>query len=727
MAPKAFALVLLALAATASASSRREATAALAVANPIRKVVNLLKGMEKKVAAEGEAGKKLYEAFMCYCKTAGGDLEAGMKAADAKIPAVASTIKESEAKLTQTKADLKAAQVDRSDAKAAMASATAIREKEAAAYAEEHSVYTTNIAAIAKAVGALEKGVGGSFLQTSAAQAVRRIALDKQDMLDSDRQMLLSFLSGGQGGSYAPSSGEVIGILKEMGDTMSKSSADATAAEDAAIKSYEELMAAKTKEVEACTSAIEAKTATVGDLGVSIVQMKNDLSETEAGLMEDTAFLKDMEKTCATKTAEWEEAMKLRTEELAAIAETIKVLNDDDALELFKKTLPSAGASSFVQMGASTRTVRAKTLAALRKAKEVGATSDYAQIDRIIMLAIRGKTVGFGKVIALIDTMVETLKKEQLDDDNKKEYCLGQFDTSDDKKKALERSVADEEAAIAAAEEGVATLKEEIAALEKGIKDLDKSVAEATEQRKEESAEYTDLMASDTAAKELLGFAKNRLNKFYNPKLYKPPPKRVLSAEDEIATSFGGTMAPTAPPGGIAGTGISLVEISMHSQKKDAPPPPPESFEAYSKSSGESTGVITMIDMLVADLDKEMTEAETTEKDAQADYEELMKDSAAKRAEDVTTLADKVATVASLESDIEAHKDEKLSATKSLMATLEYIAGLHGECDWLLKHFDVRAEARTGEIDALGKAKDVLSGADYSLLQTKARRLRGGN
>merc|ERR1740138_233945 len=128
-----------------------------------------------------------------------------------------------------------------------------------------------------------------------------------------------------------------------------------------------------------------------------------------------------------------------------------------------------------------------------------------------------------------------------------------------------------------------------------------------------------------------------------------------------------------------------------------------------------------MIDMLVADLDKEMTEAETTEKDAQADYEELMKDSAAKRAEDVTTLADKVATVASLESDIEAHKDEKLSATKSLMATLEYIASLHSECDWLLKYFDVRKEARVGEISALGEAKDVLSGADYSLLQRGSR------
>ena len=94
---------------------------------------------------------------------------------------------------------------------------------------------------------------------------------------------------------------------------------------------------------------------------------------------------------------------------------------------------------------------------------------------------------------------------------NAEEYCAAQFDKSDDKKKGLEKSLSDTEAAIASTEEGIATLAEEIAALTKSIHDLDKSVAEATEQRKEEHQDFKDLMASDSAAKELLGFAKNRL------------------------------------------------------------------------------------------------------------------------------------------------------------------------------------------------------------------------
>merc|ERR1719440_1706842 len=227
-------------------------------------------------------------------------------------------------------------------------------------------------------------------------------------------------------------------------------------------------------------------------------------------------------------------------------------------------------------------------------------------------------------------------------------------------------------------------------------------------------------MASDSAAKELLGFAKNRLNKFYNPKLYKPPPNRELTEEQRITVNMGGTLAPTAAPAGIAGTGITaLADISEHGVAK--PPPPPEAPGAFKKSGEESTGVIAMIDLLIKDLDKEMTVAETEEKDSQADYEEAMKDAAEKRALDTKTVTDKESAKAQMEADLETAKEEKAATTKELMATGEYIQSLHAECDWLLQYFDVRKEARDGEIDSLKNAKAVLSGADFSLLQVKLR------
>jgi predicted nucleic acid-binding Zn-ribbon protein len=692
-----------------------------ATANPIRKVVTMLQNMQAKVEEEGKKEKELFDKFMCYCKSSGSDLTAEIDAAGVKMPSLASDIKESEAQLAQTKDELKAAQSDRSAAKSAMASATAMREKEAAAYKAESEESEATISACNKAVAALEKGMAGAFLQTAAAKVLKNLALGKQDMLESDRDAVLSFLSGSDSSGYAPSSGEVTGILKQMSETMSTSLAEASAAETAAIKTYEGLLAAKKSEVEALTSAIEAKTVKVGDLGVAIVQMKNDLSETETLLIENKKFLAEMAETCKTKEAEWAAIVKARGDELVALGDTIKILNDDDALELFKKTLPSAG-SSFLQVAESASSMRQRALEVLAGArKSTKRRSERVRID-LISLALHGKTADFAKVIALIDDMVKTLMSEQTADDDKKEYCATAFDQADDKKKGLEASIADAEAAIASIEEGIATVKDEIASLEKGIKALDKAVVEATEQRQEEHQDYTELMASDTAAKELLGFAKNRLNKFYNPKLYKAPPKRALDAEDTIVVSMGGTLAPTAPPGGIADTGISFAQVSEHVQRSAAPPPAPEAPGAFKKKSEESTGVISMIDLLIADLDKELTESETTEKESQKEYEEMMADSKEKRKLDSAALSEKGSAKAALEGDLEAQKETHASASKEHMATLEFIHSLHGECDWLLKYFDVRKEARTGEIDALKKAKDVLAGADYSLLQLSSSR-----
>merc|ERR1711879_399423 len=121
-----------------------------------------------------------------------------------------------------------------------------------------------------------------------------------------------------------------------------------------------------------------------------------------------------------------------------------------------------------------------------------------------------------------------------------------------------------------------------------------------------------------------------------------------------------------------------------------------------------------------------MGESTTAEKDAQADYEQLMRDSAEKRKADSALLTEKAATKASMEGDLQDHKDNHASLERDLGATLKYIAELHAECDWLLKFFEIRKAARASEIDALGKAKAVLSGADYSLVQTGSRSsLRG--
>jgi len=684
-----------------------ESEGLVARANPIRKVVTMLQTMQKKITAEGEKEKELYEKFVCYCKTSGGDLNGTIAAAETKIPALGSEIEEAESQKLQLDQDLKAHHADRDGAKTSAAEATAIREKQAAAYAAEKAEYGSNIEALTKAIAALEKGVTAGFLQTGAAQVLRRLTQSRQEMRDEDRQMLASFLAASHNSEYVPQSGEIIGILKQLKDTMAKGLSEATAAEEAAIAEYEELSSAKAKEVAALTQSIEEKSVRTGEVAVAIVEKKGDLADTEKTLASDQKFLAELEQGCDSKADEWEERQKTRTDELLALAETIKLLNNDDALELFKKAMPSKS-SSFVQLTMGVASMRSRALRVLRKAMQASKQARPG-LD-FISLAIQGKKVGFDKVMTMIDEMVENLKKEQLGDDHKKEYCNAEFDTADDKKKGLEQTVSDEELAISNAQEAISVLADEIKALNISIAELDKSVIEATEQRKEEHTAYLELMALDSQAKELLGVAKNRLNQFYQPALYMPPPKRELTEEERVYQSVAGE---------------AFVHISAHQQQQVAPPPPPETFDAYNAKTQESTGVIAMIDMLVKDLDKEMTEAETEEKKGQKDYEAMMAESQEKRASDSQSLTDKEASKADLEAEVQMHQDRHASATKELSATLEYIHSLHSECDWLIQYFDVRKEARAGEVDALLKAKGVLAGADYSLMQLGSRSLRG--
>jgi len=656
-------------------------------ANPIRRVVTMLQEMEVKVTEEGEKEKAMFDKFMCYCKTAGGDLEASIKTGKAKIVSLEELLKTGKAEMEQLEADLKEHETSRAEAKEAMAAATALREKEAAAFAKFSEDSKTNLAALAKAIPAIEGGMAGAFLQTTEANNLKRFTMEKAEISDESREEVMAFLSGK--GEYAPQSGQIVGILKQMEDEMAKALEEAETAEADAIKAYEALMAAKQKEVETLNAQIEAKLTRKGELGVELAGGLNDLEDTEVSVKEDEKFLAELETGCATKEKEWAEVCKTRQEELVALAETIKILNDDDALELFKKTLPSA---SLLQVTDREQLVRQRALTVITEAGKVR-LQPQPQLD-LIALALRGKSQGFEKVIGMIDEMVANLKKEQADDEAKKEYCDKEFDASEDKKKELDLKVSDSATAIEELEGSIATLTEEIAALKAGIKALDAAVTEATEIRKAENADYKELKQNDTAAKEILAMAKNRLNKFYNPKLYKPPPVEE----------------PT------------FVQISTHGSQRVAPPPPPETFGPYTKKTEESTGVIAMIDLLVKDLDKELQEAEVMEEDAQKEYEGMMAESATKRADDSKAMSDKTALKASEEEALMAEQETKAATEKELMETLEYIHALHGECDWLLKFYDARAEARAGEIDALGKAKAVLSGADYSLLQTRSLR-----
>merc|ERR1719261_1017978 len=530
--------------------------------------------------------------------------------------------------------------------------------------------------------------MAGMFLQSDAASALRNLVLNRESLDRYSRRTLTEFLSTSSQAGYAPASGEIVGILKQLLDSR-----------------------AKEKEIAAATEAIEMKLEKNGEMAVKIVNLKNDLEDAQESLGEDTKFLAELKKGCATAGADYDARVKARAEELVAVQETIKILNDDDALDLFKKTLPSP---TLLQMRTESD-IRDEALTAMQDA----AKRNPQQLG-FIELALQGKKVSFEKVIKMIDDMVVLLGEEQKDDDAQKSWCETEFETSELKEVDLKHKLEGLTATIEEMEGSIATLKDEIQALEDGIVALDKSVAEATETRKEEHAEFVTVTAQNNAAVQLLGVAENRLNKFYNPSVYKAPQRRELTEVEQIYVNSGGADPRDAEEAAAAQTGIAGTGITVFNQA--APPPPPATAGAYKKK--DAGGPTALLQKLKNELKMEIQANEIDEKQAQKDYEELMSESAAKRAADSKTITEKETQKAGLEGDLGMAKKDKKATATDLMALGEYVAQLHGNCDFLLENFEVRKEARSGEIDAIGKAKAVLSGADYSLLQVKHSTLK---
>merc|ERR1719198_1918198 len=317
-----------------------------------------------------------------------------------------------------------------------------------------------------------------------------------------------------------------------MKETMEADLAESESKEATAKTDFETLMTSKTSEIEAAGKAIETKTVRFGEAKVEAVQAKADLEATTKAVEEDTQFKANLAKNCATKQKEWDERCKLRAQEIEAISDTIKLLNSDDALELFKKTIPSAAAASFVQTSATTRTrSRMQMRTQMRRAKDLiqGAMSSdkvHAVKKHLMLLALKSGMGGFEKVVGMVDGMVGVLEEEQVQDDKQDVWCIDELDKAAEEIKATEVDLEEVRAAIDEGRDAVAGVTSEIEAIKATEVDLEEVRAAIDEGRKKEHQEYIDSAAMNQATVELIGMAKNRMNKFYNPTLYKEPEKK---------------------------------------------------------------------------------------------------------------------------------------------------------------------------------------------------------
>jgi len=664
------------------------------MANPIRKVVTLLQNMQKEVEGEGAKEQALFDKFMCYCQNGEGSLQAAVDKSSAAIDEFSAKLKAETAEKSSVAQALIQHKSDREAATSDLEEATMLRGKEESAYSETKADMETNLKAMAGAIPALEKGMGGaSFVQMPEASVIKKLADASPSMDPMDKKTLMSFLE--QSGDYAPQSGQIVGILKAMEDDMKKSLEEAVADEAKAVAGFGDLKASKEKEIELASEAIETKTARAGELAVSVVTSADELEDATKEKAETEKFIATLKAQCGTKEKEWAEKQKVRAEEVAAIGQAIGILNDDDALDVFKKAVPSAlFQNSFLQV-VPRRTRLEKVqglLAAGSKFRSPQLKLLLFNLKSKIRMSQRQQVQNFDEIIKMVDGMVVVLTKEGADDEKQKAWCEGEFEKSADEEAAAKTKLGQIAAEISELGDEISELTDAVATLTSEIAELDKTVADATEGRKEDHAAFTESLQLSEVAIGLLAKAKNRLQKFYNPTLYKAAPKTENTMEEKIIE---------------AGT---FVQIHSHVALPEAP----ETFTAlYEKKSEKSAGVLALMDSIAKELEADMKDSEYAEKTAQTEYAELMADSQATRAQDAKSIVDKNAAKATMEEKLMTAK-KGYSATKEEISLVgSYIGDLHVSCDFIMQNFDLRKEARTAEIESLKNAKAVLSGASF--------------
>jgi len=648
---------------------------------PVSKVITLLKDMLKQLEKEGEEDEEIYDQLACWCETNDKEKTKSIADAEASIEDLTTKIEELTAGSARLSTEVKNLEKEVAENQQALDSATAIREKELAEFNAEEKDSLQAISALKSAVTVLGKHHGGAFLQMSStalsgiAVSIQKHMQHNADILKGvlthrERRALMSFIQAPEDyfdaeptfkQSYAPQSGEIFGILKQMKETFETNLADSQKEEQANQKAYEDLKAAKTDEIQAGQDQIDKKTQELASTDEKLAESKENLEDTKSSLAADEEFLMVLKEKCSSTDAEWEERQKTRQLEMEACSKALAVLSSDDAHDLFTKTFNPA----FAQFGSELKSERRT-----KAAKLLQTVADKHHSPRLSAIATRVRLDAFTKVKKAIDDMVSQLLKEKADEIKHKDFCVDEFNTNQLQTEKKSREKEDLLALIEDLDLTIKTLTSEIDALKAEVAEMQVQMKRAGEDREKENKEFQQTVADQRASQKLLQAALTILDGFYKKK-------------------------------------------AAFLQQEPAGPPPPPGFKEYKKNEAAG-GVTGMIQQIINDAKAMEAEAIRAEEDAQKAYEDMVKETNASIETKTKAVINKSEERAKGETDLTQAKEEKDSVLLELEQLSNYNAELHQSCDFIMKNFEIRQTARDEEIEALKQAKAILSGADFN-------------
>merc|ERR1719393_599378 len=464
--------------------------------------------------------------------------------------------------------------------------------------------------------------------------------------------------------SYAPQSGEIFGILKQMKETFEAILASSQKEEMANQKAYEDLKAAKEEEIAAGQAQIDTKTQELADTDEKLAQAKVDIEDTRSSLSADEQFLMMLKEKCQMTDQEWEERQKTRQLEMQAVSKALAFLSSDDAHDLFTRTFNPALLATEVSTHSLRRTAASKLLSA---------AAQKLQSPRLATLATQVRLDAFVRVKKAIDDMIAQLLKEKEDEIKHKDFCVDELNSNQLQTEKKDREKSDLIALIEDLEMTIKALTDAIEGLKAEIAEMQVQLKRAGEDREKENKDFQMTVADQRATQKLLQAALGALKGFYEK----------------------------------AASAAALVQ-----KQETAGPPPPPGFKEY-KNNAASGGVMGMIQQIINDAKAMEAEAIRSEEDAQKAYEDFVKETNSSIEAKSKDIVNKSEEKAKAEADLVDAQESKEAVILELEQLSNYKAQLHQSCDFVTKNFEIRQTARDAEVEALRQAKAILSGAKF--------------
>jgi len=677
--------------------------------SPVERIVKLLTTLKESTVADGKSEQQIYDKYACWCEKTSTRKANDIVQAQADLRSLGQRILKLKGKVATRTAEIAELSANIQSNEEEQEQLTSVRQKQNAAWAEESEEVKQALAALQSAITVLAEATAPTKdtreshtpellqenVQMRSRYAVNNVLQKLPSMvgLEPARMALLSEFTAAKTG-FAPQSATIQGMLGDMYLTFSNNLESATNDEANQNADYEKLFASLEETNNQLKETRARKESEKAEAESMLADTTKAYEDTEKQMEADKEFFEQTKEACLSKHAEWTVRVNMRDEELEGITKALEILTSDENRELFAGSIKPGVSMSFVQVASSPSFLQNSAFApAARAYNAVKAQVTKSHSLRLAALAVQirsAKAGHFDKVIKAIDLMLNTLEEEGADDLAKKTQCLDEYQKIDKTVSKLDWQIKNNVAKIDKLQKLIELRTQEKDNANAKIKETNQYIKDIEAERKEENEAYLQAKKDDETAVKVLNSAKAAFTSFYKKNDVK------MGKIQGSATGF-------------------LQEPEFERSADDAPD---ATFSSKGNNKVMGKGIVSLFNYIIEDLGDELANEKASEAKSQTEY-------AAERKTAENLVSDLEEKVVTLEGIIAKRVDDKKDENKDMKennkdrdSELGYEAKIKPDCDWILKAFDQRAEARAAEAGGLTTAKEFLAGKT-SLIQTE--------